>query len=421
MLALLPLLLTACTDTCDSYVTYSVFEPVYMSYSELRQPVKSAPAEEINRPGKIYVYQHYLLVNEVKKGIHIIDNRNPATPQKVAFVPIPGNVDMAIKDGFLYADSFVDLVVLDFGNPRDVQEVKRLEDAFPMEMSWEVMRSGTGSWDASMGVVAEWNEEVITEKADCASPGFAVRPGWFFAERAMMSDASMAPPAGGQTGTGGSMARFAVTSGHLYAVNSHSMNLFNVTDPADPVWQQEVYLGFGIETIFPYKNTLFIGAVNGMHIYDNTQPAQPQHLATYSHINACDPVVVNDEFAYVTLRSGTECDGFSNQLDVVNITDLSNPELHKTYPMQNPHGLGLDGEQLFICEGAFGLKHFNAANPDRIDQNLVKHHSGMHAYDVIPLDNLLIMIGDDGLYQYDYSDPQAMQLLSVIPVEQLLE
>jgi hypothetical protein len=37
---------------------------------------------------------------------------------------------------------------------------------------------------------------------------------------------------------------------------------------------------------------------------------------------------------------------------------------------------------------------------------------------VIPLDNVLMMIGADGLFQYDYSDPANIKLLSHLPVHE---
>lgn len=175
-------------------------------------------------------------------------------------------------------------------------------------------------------------------------------------------------------------------------------------------------MGWGIETIFPYKDKLFIGAQNGMHIYDNAVPTEPVYLSSFMHVTTCDPVVVDDQYAYVTLRSGNACNGFTNQLDVINIENLNNPFLVATHQMQNPHGLGLDGSTLFISEGEFGLKVFDASEPDKIDENLIKFFQDMHGYDVIPNDGVLMLIGDDGLYQYDYRDLENITLLSIIPV-----
>ena len=134
-------------------------------------------------------------------------------------------------------------------------------------------------------------------------------------------------------------------------------------------------------------------------------------------MRSCDPVVVDDKYAYVTLRSGTTCQGFTNQLEVINVQDLSSPQLLKTYPMTNPHGLGIDNTTLFICDGDDGLKAFDASDINTIDRNMLAHYKNINATDVIPYNNILIMIGEDGIFQYNYSNPKDIQLLSTIAIQ----
>ncbi len=215
------------------------------------------------------------------------------------------------------------------------------------------------------------------------------------------------------------MARFTLYNNYLYMVGQSDMQLFDISTPTSPRIGQKINLGWGIETIFPYKDKLFIGSSSGMFIYDNANPAQPTRLSVFNHARVCDPVVVDGDIAYVTLRSGTTCQGYTNQLDVVDIKDLLNPKLLKSYPMQNPHGLGVDFPNLFICEGAGGLKSFDAK--DALNVTQLAHITGMDAYDVIPMGQTegtktVMMIGKDGLYQFDYSNPQQLRQLSKIPV-----
>jgi hypothetical protein len=54
------------------------------------------------------------------------------------------------------------------------------------------------------------------------------------------------------------------------------------------------------------------------------------------------------------------------------------------------------------------------ADPINIDKNKLFEFKGIDAYDVIPLGKKLMLIGKDGLYQYDYSDPKNLKLLSSI-------
>ncbi|GAA4431109.1 hypothetical protein GCM10023188_18340 [Pontibacter saemangeumensis] len=411
---LLALLLCACSDDCETTITYTVQEPVYMLRADLREAVQVTQPRVLENPGKIYALGHYLFVNEVNEGVHVIDNQDPASPRLLSFIQIPGNIDMAVKDNILYADSYIDLVALDITNPLDVKEVKRVENIFP---SYGMLVS-----DTSAVFVSEFVPKTVTEaiSSDCDTRGRTHQPFLDFTGRGAFTNSgnSGADAGGGATnGKGGSMARFTVAGNHLYTVSLSNLQVFDVSSAADPKTGTSIPLGWNIETIFPYQNKLFIGSSTGMHIYDSSNPSSPALLSIYEHVRSCDPVVVEGDLAWVTLRSGNACMGFTNQLEVVDISDPRSPTLLKTYPMLNPHGLGIDGEALFLCEGTHGLKVFNIKDHLAVDQNLLSHFKEQDAFDVIPLGETVLMVGQDGLYQYDYRDLSNVKLLSVIPVQ----
>ena len=406
------LLLSACSDECETTITYTIQEPVYMLRADLQQAVKVVAPQDMHEPGKIYAKGNYLFINEVNKGIHIIDNANPATPRKISFIQIDGNIDMAVKGNILYADNYIDLVALDISNPLDVKLVKRVENIFPTY--------GMLVNDTAKVFLARYEEKTITEaiNSDCANYTGDRRTFGHLDSggRAYNGSQKTGGSTGAAAGKGGSMARFTISGNHLYTVSLSDLQVFDISNEADPRKGQKVNLGWGVETIFPYNNKLFIGTTTGMHIYDNSNPVSPVHLSTYAHVRSCDPVVVEGDLAWVTLRSGNACAGFTNQMDVINISDPKNPKLVKTYPMQNPHGLGIDRSALFLCEGSYGLKVFDITDHLKVDQNLKAHFTGHDAFDVIPLGTSLLLIGKDGLYQYDYSNINQMKLLSIIPV-----
>ncbi len=410
-------LLTSCQDECTGTYTYKVFEPVYLSRTDLVQAIGVQPAKPLRNTGKIYAIDQYILVNEQHEGIHVIDNQNPQAPQNIGFISIPGNVDMAVRNKVLYADAATDLLVLDFSNPAAVKLVKHLENVFEPHHAF----NGNGTWvnvDNSKGLVIDYKERVITETRRCDEVPVNGGGGSWFANDGRAQNASKSN-SGGSTGTGGSMARFTIVDNYLYTVGTSSLNIFNLSSPTNPQPGQALSVGSGIETIFPYQDKLFIGSNAGMFIYSLANPAQPAYLGGYSHLRACDPVVVEGNYAYVTLRtnpSGRCGPTNANQLDVVDISNPAAPRVHKTYPMQNPHGLGIANGTLFICEGNYGLKVFNAANPDKISENQLSHLKDLHAFDVIPLGQNLLVIGEDGFRQYDYSDPSKLKFLSQIPV-----
>jgi len=413
------LFLQGCEDQCQRTVTYTRYEPIYMSYEELRSSVQSESPRELEQPGKIYFKTIYIFVSEVNEGIHVIDNSDPANPQTISFIRVPGNRDIAVKGNILYADSYVDLVAIDISDPRNVSEVSRVENTFPYFSS-----ASTMSWlgDPAEGVVRDWEEREVTETIDCSSSyGGGI---WMAEDLANGSGGGTFSPVttgGGSEvspGVGGSMARFTIYQDFLYAISDQDMMLYNISNLESPSLSNTINIGWGIETIFPYEDKLFIGSTTGMFIYDNSTPSNPTQLSQFAHVRSCDPVVVEGNTAYVTLRSGTPCEGFTNQLDVLDITDLTNPILTATHQMTNPHGLGIDDGTLFICDGADGLKVYDANDPLTISNNQLAHFANINTYDVIPLNGLLFMIGPDGLYQYDYHDANNISLLSKIPVIQ---
>jgi hypothetical protein len=422
---LLPIMIllgfTGCTDKVEMTHTYVKFSPVTIRTDDLRSAVAVEAPRPLQTSGKIYYRAPYLFINEPGEGIHIIDNSNPASPVNLSFVTIPGNYDMAVVGDYLYADSYIDLLTLDIGNPQQVELINREENVFPMYNSWMPVN------ETSPVIITEWTEETVTDTfigdADEIADGVWQRstntffPQIFVAmdDMASMSTAeSMMTSAGPQVGTGGSMARFAATLTNLYAVNDHQLNVFSLQDKSNPEAGTTIDIGWGVETIFPFKENLFIGSQQGMYIYNIANADQPEYVSEFRHMRACDPVVANDSLAYVTLREGNACVGAQNQLDVINIEEITNPWLVESYSMNHPHGLAISGNTLFICEGAYGLKVYDATNPRAISSNQLAHFTNIHAYDVIPIGNVIMLIGDDGLYQYDFSDPTDIRLLSTL-------
>lgn len=111
--------------------TRTTASPVYLSYADLRSAVKMTGPRELNSVSRIYLYESMLFVNERNEGIHIVDNRFPASPNRIGFIEIPGNTEISIRDKNLYADSYVDLVTLDLTNIENITEISREQSIFP--------------------------------------------------------------------------------------------------------------------------------------------------------------------------------------------------------------------------------------------------------------------------------------------------
>ncbi|HUQ64513.1 MAG TPA: hypothetical protein VM101_00030, partial [Flavitalea sp.] len=83
----------------------------------------------------------------------------------------------------------------------------------------------------------------------------------------------------GGTGQGGSLARFTIAGNYLYTVDQENLKVYNIANPSQPVYVRTITVGFEIETIYPFKDKLFIGSTSVVHIFDITDPSNPQKLS----------------------------------------------------------------------------------------------------------------------------------------------
>ncbi len=409
-LALLFVFNSCAKDSCTRRYVY--WEPVYRTKDEVRANIKNNPVREIERPGKIYIRGNYIFLNEIDRGIHIIDNSNRSAPRRVAFIDIPGNLDMAVKGNILYADFYTDLVAIDITNPEQIVVKKFTESVFPERYY------GNGFSQNPSMIIQDWVRKDTVVQTGCGGNGGlfgGLKSADVFMSNPLAQSGNATAAGGSPFGVGGSMARFTIVNNYLYAVTDYALNVVSIVNGADPTFSNRVQIGWGIETLYPFNNKLFIGSNTGMFVYDISTPTNPVKVSNFSHVRSCDPVIADNNNAFVTLRSGTACQGFTEQLDVLDITNLSSPTLVKTYQMTNPHGLSKDGNTLIICDGRDGLKFYNASDVRNL--SLQKHITGLNTYDVIAINGWALVVAKDGLYQYDYSSLSNVILLSKMSVK----
>ena len=408
------ILLSGCVkDTVQKTYSYTYYKPVYKTTAEVRSNIKSNAPKNIENPGKIYIRGQFIFLNEIDQGIHVIDDSNPSMPKNIAFIDIPGNMDLAVKGNTLYADLYTDLVAIDISDPHHVVLKKVIEGVFPDRYYGIVFNP-----DSSQ-VIASWEQRdtTVTEQGRISlekNTGIlAYAPG--ASSQLWYSSSSSSAAASSPYGMGGSMARFALVNNSLYTVGSSDLTVFNISNPVDPIYITNKNIGWSIETVYPFQNNLFIGSTTGIFIYDITNPSDPKQLGQFSHFTSCDPVIADGQNAYATLRTGNFCNGNVNELDVIDINNLSHPVLKKTYSLGNPFGLSKDGNLLFVCDGSNGLRVYNASDP--LSLQLIKTIGGIDTYDVIAYNGIALVVAKNGLYQYNYSLANNIYLLSKIDIE----
>jgi len=391
--------------------TYSITQPTFETLSQARANMKVTEALPLQNIGKIFIKGNYVFLNEVEKGIHIIDNSNPASPKNAGFIPIPGNEDLTVKDNTLYADAYGDLVVIDISEPMHAGVKKIVPNIFADRVYYYY--STTTNPDSIL-VITGYKIKDTTVEGEAKPIIYTGLPCAFcYAAPLPVNSAAATNPANGM---GGSMSRFTVLNNYLYSVSYSDLSSFDISKSEDPQFMSSTQVDSHVETIFPFKDKLFIGSNNGMYMYDvSSDPAHPGLDGEFTHVRSCDPVISDGDFAYVTLSSGTPCLGFDNELQIVDIHDLKNSALLATYHMSHPQGLSKDGNYLFICDDGEGLKVYDASVVANLQ--LVKQLKDGHTRDVIAAGTVALVIATEGLFECDYSNPSNIHLIGKLPAQ----
>lgn len=415
-LLFLPLLFTSCfKDSCTETRNYIVYDPVFRSMTELNE-LKVMGPQEVSKPGKMYIYGKYLLINDYHKGIHVYDNSNPSNPINLAFYPILGNVDLSVKNNMLYADNFLHLLTINITDPVNPVLTHVEKDVFKSKYFQEF-----GYIDSIQNLITvEYVPRAVSEKVNCEDGGFF--PSHFQKGETLFVDASFDSNSSGSgsvsiIGIGGSTARFTIIDNALYSVLPGELNSFDISDVSRPTFVVSTPLAWNAETVFPFKGRLLIGTRNGLLIYNVTDnPLQPKAEGAFGHVSSCDPVVASGDVAYVTLWSGSDCGpGNSDQLDVLNISNMNNPSLIASFSMKSPRGLAIMDNYLFVCEAEHGVKLMDASDPAKVGNRLLASFPNINAQDVIAINKeRLFFIGKQGIQQFSMDDSHKLTLLSTI-------
>jgi hypothetical protein len=161
------LLLFSCDPDRGFINTHRIYVPVYATLADVHQYAVE-PQKPTVQAGKIYAYGNYIFQNDLYTGIHIIDNRDQRA-EKIAFLNIPLNTDIAIKGNYLYANNYTDLLVFDITDPTQPQFIKRVADVFPpVNQDYPPFTNIYFQCvDKSKGIVVKWEEHDSIPLPNC--------------------------------------------------------------------------------------------------------------------------------------------------------------------------------------------------------------------------------------------------------------
>ena len=340
----------------EDLVDVTYFVPVYETTNQLAQKVSIDPPKDYAEAGKIVTYQQYIFINKPQEGIHVVDNSDPANPQNLHFISIPGSLDMSIIDDHLYSDMYSALVVFDISSITEPQLIEdfTVEDVFYYNpyITLDVVINTTeiGQYtryepiDNSLGIVTSWRTEVRQEPLEDQELRYLMLESADVSTTATTDGANF-----GEVSTAGSMTRFLPIDRYLYTINFNELVLFSIAEDYRPSRFARLDTGTQAETLFQLNDLLFVGSTTGMLMYDVASPSNPDYINSINHFRSCDPVVADADYAYVTLRGGTNCFTETNELQIIAISDPQNLEVVSRQVMFNPHGLAIHEDFLIVA------------------------------------------------------------------------
>ncbi len=391
-------------------VDVAYYVPQYETTTQLAAKVSVDPPKDYAEAGKIVTYQNYIFINRPNEGVHVVDNSNPAAPVNLHFINIPGSLDLSIIDDHLYSDMFSALVVFNISDVTqpDLIEDFTVEDVFYYNPYHTLERfsnttndytySHYESIDDSRGIVTSWEIDIRQEPLEDQFRRY------YRSEDSPVLEAISNDQADNfdLVSTAGSMTRFLPVGRYLYTINFNELVLFSIGDNYQPSRFARLDTGTQAETLFQLNDLLFVGSTTGMLMYDVASPDNPNYLNSIQHFRSCDPVVADENYAYVTLRGGTNCFTETNELQIIDIRNPEELSVVSRQVMFNPHGLAIHEDYLLVCDGSAGLKVIDVSN--RQEPNVLSTDNIPFAYDIIVDFPSAIVVGEGVIYQYDLSN-----------------
>ena len=112
------------------------YKPVVLEREIFENAIGAQSPQAIIKPGKIYIKDNLMFLNEINKGFHVFKYTNPETPIKLGFIKILGATDVAIRNETIYINQATDLVSLIYNETTNtITVLHRNKNVFPQKLS----------------------------------------------------------------------------------------------------------------------------------------------------------------------------------------------------------------------------------------------------------------------------------------------
>ncbi len=222
--------------------------------------------------------------------------------------------------------------------------------------------------------------------------------------------------------SGRDLARFTILGNYLCAVNGGAIKVYNIQAPANPMQVGNMGPGATILSLRTlHDSLLIIGTLNGTYspyslgVYSFKSNQSLQLLGTLDSSQAYDPFTYRQNYLLTSEHAGASTSYYVpySEISAYNIKKLNAP-FSPDYKIRKniylPSDLFADGNNLFLCDS--GLKVFDITDVSKIK---LKKHFNIEAQNVLSNNGNLTVLGNSGLFQYQYAS-DTINLLSKINI-----
>jgi len=213
----------------------------------------------------------------------------------------------------------------------------------------------------------------------------------------------------------------------MYKAEGKFLTTYDISNPNSIEKIDEIKIVEAIRSMITFGNLIFIKTSFSITVYTIDTDGKPTEDQTTSigffmdEQNVCDPMIVDDNIAYIALPVVDDNDDFRcsrsseiNQVRVFDISDLSSPMAIDTIQLFDPVRLAYDNKLLFVADGTNGLKVFDTSTPSQLKETY--HFDNRDVSNVIISDGQLITIGKFEIAQYDYSNSDDIYQVSKLEI-----
>jgi len=197
------------------------------------------------------------------------------------------------------------------------------------------------------------------------------------------------------------------------------LRVYNIQNAANPILIQDINASYSdnVKSLFIYDEHLYLRSDYSATSYSLAIPESPERVGSNGFMSSCTPILFYKTYMFASAAKNPECGYNSSSLDLIDISNKSRPNMVKSYSFEDPRGMAIKDQLMYLCDGVKGLLILDISNPLNI-QVLRTLDSIKNTFEAKIEGNTLFLNGSEAVYQYDCSDPLNLVLISKIEIEQ---